>query len=107
MTTSHPCEVHHLDWRGIRIEVRYCADWSKAYRDVFGTAMAHIEITSVEPARSPLPLTETGCLSHFEPAANIEAAGGPADYIREALDKAAEGDVWIEQEARNRQMTLF
>lgn len=58
-------QIHRLQWDGIAIEVRYNPDWSPSYCDIYGYPLTHLEIEAVEPAKSPLPMTETGYRSHF------------------------------------------
>lgn len=87
-------------WRGIRIEVCYVPDWLADYH-------SHLSITSVEPARAELPITETGYLSHFLGPGIVEARGGPAAYVLAWLEKAAEDPIWKEREAASRQFSLF
>ena len=104
---NKPYEAHQLDWHGIRIEVRYCPSWSKAYEAVYGEGMAHLAIEALDPPRSPLPMTETGYRSHFTPAQVIEGEGGPEAFVKGWLDEAAQSPKWKEQEAASRQMTLL
>lgn len=89
-----------LVWRGVMIEVRYASRH-------FGGYLAHIELESVEPARAPLPVTETGYRSLFLEAADVQCAGGPCDYALKWLDEAAKEAGWVEYEAASRQMSLF
>lgn len=67
-------------WNGIEIRIRLNADYSAAYREYYGQPLAHLEIQSGN--REPLPITETGYLSHWTLAENLETFGGPAKYIR-------------------------
>ena len=57
-------ETHTLLWNGIRIEIRYCPSWSESYECVYGHPLAHLEIETIDPARTPLPVTQTGYRSH-------------------------------------------
>lgn len=102
-----PYESHQLDWHGIRIGVRYCPSWSKAYEEVYGEGMAHLAIETLDPPRSPLPMTETGYRSHFTPAKVIEERGGPVAFVLGWLDAAAQSPKWKEQEAAARQLSLL
>jgi hypothetical protein len=78
-----------------------------ATKRVYGYALAHLEIEATQPARAPLPITETGYRSHFERADNIEAAGGPEAFARAWLDHEAGRPAWIEQRETARQGSLF
>jgi len=48
-------QIHHIDWQGITIEIR----WNHEHV-IFddNLTMAHLEIETISPARSPLPMTE-------------------------------------------------
>ena len=98
-------ETHRLDWRGLEIEVRYCPEWMPFYREIYGYGLAHIEVESL--TRDPLPMTETGYRSHFERPDNIEAAGGPAEYVLAWLEQEAASGQWKRAEEGRRQMSLF
>lgn len=87
-------------WRGIRIEVRYEPEW-------LGDYMSHLSIETIEPARSILPITETGYRSHFVEPGVIEMHGGPAAYVLAWLDDAAKDALWIERDLAARQFSLF
>ncbi|MFZ6769792.1 hypothetical protein ACO0LM_22290 [Undibacterium sp. Di26W] len=87
-----------MQWCGISIEVRYCAEWTRTYRKIYGYALAHLEIRS---ARA-LPITATGYLSKFERTDNVEIEGGPVAYIRAWLDHAVP-----KPETYIRQLSLF
>jgi hypothetical protein len=106
-TMEQPYQVEQIVWRGITIEVRYCADWSPSYREIYGYPLAHLEIESVAPAKAPLPMTETGYRSHFSGAPLIDEEGGPVAFVRIWLDQAAQTPEWKAQEAAARQLTLF
>lgn len=73
-------QIHRLQWDGITIEVRYDPDWSPSYRDIYGYSLAHLEIEAIEPAQSPLPMTETGYRSHFGSPADVDAEGGACRF---------------------------
>lgn len=105
---SHlPYEHFRVDWRGILIEVRYCPSWSKGYTDMYGYPLAHLEIESIEPARAVLPITETGYRSHFVAAPDVDEAGGPLDYMLNAIEEAADDPSWKRREEASRQYSLF
>lgn len=70
---TRPCAISRIVWRGVAIEVRHCADWSPSFREIYGHPLAHLEIEAVDPARVPLPVTETGYRSLFTASAVIEA----------------------------------
>ena len=100
-------QTNHLNWNGISIQIRYCPDWSGIAAKSYGQAFVHIEVESIEPARAALPMTETGYKSHFTVIGDIEAAGGAVNFVRTALDSAAQNPEWKELEAQSRQGSLF
>ena len=54
-------QTFHLTWEGVAIEIRYEASWlGNAARQ-----LAHLDVTSITPARALLPITESGYRSHF------------------------------------------
>jgi hypothetical protein len=54
---------YSLDWHGIAVSINYAADWSPAFKEVYRSPMAHLEVRSLDG--QPLPITETGYRSHF------------------------------------------
>ena len=104
---SHIYETHHLEWNGITIEVRYCRNWLGLYKETYGYHLVHLEIETIDPERAPLPITETGYRSHFTRQDEIEASGGPVQFVQNALNEAAKEQSWIDRESAVRQMTLF
>ena len=93
-----------IKWRGREIDVLFNPDWSSVYREVYGYAIGHLEIRSLN-GRS-LPISATGYQSKFDRADNIAAEGGPAAYVLAWLDHAAL-TVAISEHADPRQLSLF
>jgi hypothetical protein len=93
-------QVHRLVWRGIDIEVIYLPRrWG---------VIAHLEIRSIEPPRAPLPITETGYLSHFHQCGTVEAMGGDVvAQVRAWLDEVAAKPDWLRRVEASRQGELF
>lgn len=100
-------ETHQIAWRDYLIEVRHCPSYSPSFEDIYGHGMSHTEIETIEPARAPLPITETGYRSHFAPTPEITAAGGAVAFVLEALEQAAADPNWKAKELAARQMELF
>jgi hypothetical protein len=100
---EHRYDSHRIDWRGIRIKITYERNWLA----IEGYNPCHLTLTSEVPARCPLPLTETGYLSHFTDPALIDAAGGPVVYVVAELEAAATSPQWRAQEQDTRQLALF
>lgn len=89
-----------LTWDGVTMTVTYEPE-SFAHH-------AHLQIQVTAPERTaPLPITETGYRSHFLPRGDVEAAGGPAAYVRRWLDEAARSPAWPRRRFRWRQLELF
>ena len=97
-------EIHTLHWSGRVVAVRFCKDWSSGYRAVYGCALAHLEI---DAEGTPLPCSETGYLSVFETADQIEAEGGPLAYVLDWLERAAGLPEWRDAEVARQQLSLF
>lgn len=100
---EHRYDTHHIDWRGIRFRITYERNWLA----IGGYNPCHLTLTSEVPARCPLPLTETGYLSHFTDPELVEDAGGPVAFVTAALDEAAEKQAWKTHEQDSLQMALF
>ena len=95
--------TQRIDWNGIAIEVR----WEPAWLTFAGHPLGHLQIQSVAPECAPLPITETGYRSHFIPACDVIADGGPLAYARAWLDHEAATPAWKSQAEGARQGTLF
>ena len=96
-------QILNLDWHGIAVSITVWPDWSAAYRAVYGYPLAHIELR----ADRPLPITETGYLSHFVTGPILDEWGGVLPYIASWLDAASRDPEWIRRQAEARQLTLF
>ncbi|HEV7276537.1 MAG TPA: hypothetical protein VGN80_09645 [Devosiaceae bacterium] len=96
-------ETHTVNWCGIALEVTYEAHWLNA--TAFRTA--HLQVRSVAPAKEPLPISDTGYRSHFLPADEIDAHGGPAEYVKRWLDHAARAPEWRRAVEARQQLSLF
>jgi hypothetical protein len=58
-----------------------------SYEPHWMTDVGHFEFRSPHEPRRPIPISETGYLSHFVAMADVEAAVSPQDFAREvALD---------------------
>jgi hypothetical protein len=93
--------VYRFDWNDIGIEVSYEPDWLRS------VGVAHLQVRSVAPARTPLPVSETGYRSHFAATADVLEQGGPIAYARAMLDDAANEPAWHQTLEESRQRTLF
>lgn len=94
-----------ITWQGINIDISYDPDYSKAFREVYGQPMAHVEIRA--KGRKRLPFTETGYRSHFIHASSIEEHGGPETFVFKWLDHAAQSKDWKRHVEDSKQLSLF
>ena len=93
-------QIHRFIWRDIEIEV--------VYLPVRWGVIAHLEIRSIRPERTPLPVTETGYRSHFHPCGTVEANGGDVvAQVRAWLDEEAARPEWRRYVENSRQGELF
>lgn len=106
MTAERSIEVHALHWRGVDIEITFERDWLSITRE-HDLAASHLTVTSVQPKRAPLPITETGYRSHFLHFEDIDEAGGPVAYVEAWIDQTARSREWTSYEESSRQLSLF
>ncbi|NCC23483.1 MAG: hypothetical protein EOM26_13700 [Alphaproteobacteria bacterium] len=102
-------ETHEIEWRGLRIEVRFNPNWSRAHEEIYGYALAHLELRTIELRGFPLPVTETGYRSQFTPAHLIEREGGPVSFALGWLEAEAfyRPREWDERRMKVAQLSLF
>ena len=67
----------------------------------------HIEIEAIKPKRQPLPITETGYLSHFIDWQQLSAAGGPVTFVTAWLAREGAAKPWVKREQARAQGDLF
>lgn len=93
-------QTYSFTWDGITIEA--------AYTPLKWGVIAHLSIRSVAPKAAPLPITQTGYLSHFHRPGTVEALGG--DVVAQVtawLDEEAKRPAWLAYVEANRQGQLF
>lgn len=88
-------------WAGVELLISFERNW------LGGDLTSHLEVTSAEPERAALPITETGYKSHFCSASQIDDAGGPVAFVLAWLDEAGASPKWKAGEVSRRQMVLF
>ena len=70
------------------------------------TVIDHIEIVATD--RQPLPITDTGYLSHFfgpvEPSLNLDEVTA---FVVDWLSEQAKSEPWQEHLERSRQLSLY
>ena len=96
-----------LKWRSYVIQVDFTKSYSRAFEEVYGYPMSHIEIRTIEPDLAPLPVSDTGYRSIFITLPEIENLGGVKAMIKDYLDDAARNKLWKAQEEKARQYDLF
>nr|WP_319514387.1 hypothetical protein [uncultured Cohaesibacter sp.] len=97
-------QIYNFTWhdgvQNIEIEV--------LYSPLESGIISHFEIRSTSPEKAPLPITETGYLSHYFYPGSVDFTDiGVEQFIRNWLDQEAaklQWKNWIESE---RQFTLF
>lgn len=98
--------VQRFDWNGITIEVSYEPDWLNL-SGACGAPVARLQVRSLTPDRSALPISETGYRSHFPLPATVTAMGGPLSYVRAWLDDAARSPEWTDWQESARQLSFL
>jgi hypothetical protein len=91
---------HLITWNGMAISIRHVVNWTN-------TGFDHLEITTIEPERAALPITETGYRSHFVTPAELERYGCVAAFVIAWLEAESESDAWKAACERSRQLSLF
>lgn len=69
--------------------------------------VAHVELEVLEPAKAPLPVTQTGYRSHFLPPEAVQELGGPVGFVRAWLDQEAQSPGWRKARSAWEQLDLF
>ncbi len=97
---------YEIEWRNpvsnesVRIRITHARDYLSSGSD-------HIEVESIAPKKSPLPITETGYRSHFIPALELMNAGGPVTFVTAWIEQQAKGKMWSKAAAAKVQGDLF
>ena len=97
---------YELDWRDpattktVRVRITHS-------RDYLGSGQDHIEVESVVPKKTSLPISETGYRSHFLPPLELTNEGGPVTFVTGWLDREAKGKEWQKRQSARSQGDLF
>lgn len=94
-------QIYRFTWQKIEIEARYNPNqWN---------VIAHLEVEAISPELAPLPITETGYLSHFHEIDSIEQNydGDVVKAVTAWLDKEAKSKQWQDYIDKSRQGELF
>ncbi len=93
-------ETHRFTWNSIEIELTYQPNKYNV--------IAHLEVESVNPPRAPLPITETGYLSHHHPMGTVEQGQGTlVEQVTCWLNEKARSRHWQDFVEKSRQGNLF
>jgi len=95
-----------IDWQGYKIKVS-CDEKSYNLSHCKGPNMIHFELRTIEPAKAPLPVTQTGYRSHFVHAVLVAEYANPIAFVQAWLDHAATENNWKKIEDAARQFCLF
>lgn len=97
---SSASQNYRLTWQDIEIEV--------TYKPLEYDMIAWLEVKSISPKAAPLPITETGYLSHYHQPGYIEAQGGDVvAFVTAWLDEEASTPQWQKYSEKIRQYDLF
>lgn len=94
-------QIYRFTWEGIEIEARYAPlKWN---------VIVHLEIETIQPERTPLPITETGYLSHHHQPNSIEEANGGdvVAFVKDWLNEKAQSKEWQDYLENSKQLSLF
>lgn len=92
--------VEKFTWCGIEMSATHSPNYISA-------AWSHIELHVVKPKGRPVPITDTGYLSHFLDEADLKAVGGPVAFFRAWLEREADSKAYRKALARWQQLDLF
>jgi hypothetical protein len=67
----------------------------------------HLEISSIEPSRAQLQITETGYKSHYVQEEYLSEFSSPAEYVLAWLEHEAGQPEWLEYLLQANQYSLF
>jgi hypothetical protein len=98
-------ETFEINWNGIIVQISWEETWLNLIVD--GQAVSHLQIESIHPPRSPLPMTETGYRSLFTSPEMVQSFGGPVAFVLSWLNDAAKSPSWREQHQASKQLTFF
>ncbi len=92
-----------IAWHDITIEIVYEPNWLGDRDEPLG----HLQVRAIDPASTPLPITETGYRSHFVCTDLVTENGGPVAFVRDWLDAEARSPAWRKRQEAARQLSLF
>lgn len=87
-------------WEHVRYRVRHTPDYI-----IKGTD--HIEVVVISPKKEPLPITETGYLSHFVTDGSCRTVQDAIAFFAAWIDCEAKTKRWQKLDQKRRQLDLF
>lgn len=97
---------YEIEWRDaagtacVRVRITHSRDYLAMGDD-------HVEVEAIAPKKAPLPITETGYLSHFIKPLDLLNAGGPVTFVTAWFEREAKSPVWRKKQAQRAQGDLF
>ena len=97
---------YEIDWVNpvtnatVRIRITHGREYLFASSD-------HLQIESIAPEKAPLPITETGYLSHFMSPLALANAGGPVAFVTAWIERETKDKTWTKAAAKKAQGDLF
>jgi len=95
-----------MDWQGTALSVSYEEHWLGIERDS-PFASAHFEVRVIDLDNHIIPITQTGCRSHFVHRDLVAEYGGPEAFVLAWLDDAAQSPEWKARLNKGRQLRLL
>ncbi len=87
-------------WEHVRYRVRHTPDYL-----IKGTD--HIEVVVISPKKEPLPITETGYLSHFVTDGSCPGITEAVALFTAWIEREAKTPRWQKLDQKRRQLDLF
>jgi hypothetical protein len=101
-----PLKTYEITWthpstgKQVLVRIRHTRNYLVSGTD-------HIEVESIKPPRTPLPITETGFMSHFIDAVQLRDAEGPERFVERWIEREQQTKAWKARDLGNRQGDLF
>ena len=92
--------TQRFTWRGVEMTASHEPNY-------MSEGWSHIELRVVRPKGKPVPITNTGYLSHFLDEDDLKAAGGPAAFFLAWLEREAGSKAYKKALAKWAQLDLF
>lgn len=95
--------IETVEWQGIKIDAHYRSQYC---------GCAHLELHVLDPPLAPIPVSETGYRSCFDPRLpqHIKDAGGVTAFTKNWLDASAKSQAWlayVKEQNAPKQLSLF